>query len=150
MFSIGNLFKRRDTPKTPSKTTSTSLSKSKQSPDLIQQHENMIPQPEIPGVTLFSEYTTHSFNFVNELGNCLELMTDYSTESTNLAIRRIEAMDASLKRMEYLSGGLEKYLNEMVMLAQTPKPALTTEATPFQRQRTRENLIITQVNDAEQ
>ena len=84
-----------------------------------------------------------------EFGNTLEAMCDYSTASSDLAEQKVMAMDASLKRMEFMSQGLEKYLNEMVMIAQTPKPSILSESTPFQKQKSIENLIISQVNESE-
>ncbi|ELP85668.1 hypothetical protein EIN_409870 [Entamoeba invadens IP1] len=111
--------------------------------------EGMIAAPEIVGVSLYTEYPKVSFDFTNDLMNGLEAMMDYSPEASLLAIKRAETMDQSLKRMEFLANGLEKYLNEMVMIAQTPKPSIKETTTPFKRQRTMENLIISQVNTAE-
>ncbi|BFU24719.1 hypothetical protein EHI8A_216550 [Entamoeba histolytica HM-1:IMSS-B] len=141
MFSFGNLF-RKNTSSTPSRPKGNSTSNA---PINL----NLIKTPEINGVTFFNDYQVHCLSFINDLGNGLESMMDYSPEATNIAIRRAEAMDQSLKRMEFLSNGLEKYLNEMVMIAQTPKPTISTEITPFKRQRTLENMIISQVNESE-
>lgn len=111
-------------------------------------NENLIPINEIEGINLFSEYPTHCANYINDFGKGLELMQDYSAESSSVAIKRAEKLNDSLEKMEQLTLGLEKYLNEMVMIAQTPKPNIANQITPFKRQRHLENLIISQINES--
>ena len=96
------------------KKAATPQPRTKQQPVAL--NPNLVEQPQVSGVTLYGEFPQHSMAFVNELGNGLEAMMDYSPEVNSIAVKKAEAIDASLKRMEYLAAGLEKYMNEMVMM----------------------------------
>ena len=136
------------TPTTPQKQQPQKKTQPQQPVQQEQQNENLIPIKPIEGINLFAEYPTHCNNFINDFGKGLELMMDYSAESSSVAIKRAEKLNESLERMEQLTLGLEKYLNEMVMIAQTPKPNISNEITPYKRQRNLENLIISQINES--
>lgn len=143
--------KKQIVPSTPKKQTVSSTPKKQQQtpaqpydPD----GECLIPIEPIEGINLFAEYPTHCSNFINDFGKGLELMMDYSSESSSMAIKKAERLNESLNKMETLTNGLEKYLNEMVMIAQTPKPNLSNDLTPYKRQRTLENMIISQINES--
>ena len=113
-------------------------------------NENIIEIKEPNGIQLFQDYSIHCNNFINDFGRGLELMMDFSEESSSVAIKRAEKLNENLKKMENLTFGLEKYINEMVMIAQTPKPTISNEITPYRRQRNLENLIITQINESDE